>query len=448
MKSTTLKQAALGVALFLSGLTHAQDPKPFGREIKRNNEGFVPCAATEYLSSLQTGGKRISDAEFEQWLAPKVEAVRRQKSQKNSNQTVTLPVVVHVIHNGDELGTNENLSDERVLSQIQVLNEDFGRIQETPGYNEETPGVDTQIQFCLAQRDPDGNPTTGIEHIQMTRTSWNATAIETQLKPQTIWDPEKYINIWVCNFGGDLVGVGGYAFFPEASGLEGLDEAESTASGDGLTMYYKCFGSSAYAPEGEYISQIDMGRATTHEMGHFFGLRHIWGDGEDCSATDYCDDTPAALAMNTTCGYVDSCTLDDKPDMVENYMDYTPDACKSVFTENQNERMWATLNNALRRGTLITSDGCSAPTAGTNDNLLQGLNIYPNPVQDVLYIQSDITGVDGSYEIYTVTGQAIAAKNIRFEDGLNIDTWALSQGIYFVKLNRDGQTKTLKFIKQ
>ncbi|PZR23330.1 MAG: hypothetical protein DI539_03505 [Flavobacterium psychrophilum] len=152
--------------------------------------------------------------------------------------------------------------------------------------------------------------------------------------------------------------------------------------------------------------------------------------------------------MNISCQPIDSCPENDGFDMIENYMDYTPDECKSVFTLNQKERMWATLQNAQRRGTLITSDGCQAPTAGVDDNLLQGLNIYPNPAKDVLNITSEITGATGSYEIYNTLGQAIATGNVTFEKEQSIDISGLSQGIYIIKLNREGKTKTLKFIKE
>lgn len=449
MKTSTIKHLVTGTALTLCSLVFAQQPKTFGKASENQ------CSATQYEDYLKTAkGRELTTAQFENWLAPKVAELRaKNKLQKSGNTVVTLPVVVHVIHNGDAIGQDENIADEQVFSQITVLNNDFRRLLDTPGYVEGNAGTDIEIEFCLAQRDPDGNPTNGIDRVLKSKASWNMTTIETQLKPQTQWDPEKYINIWVCKFGGDLVSpmgeVGGYAFFPEGSGLEGLEGAESYAENDGVTMNYKCFGSTDYYPEGNYLLPgADKGRAAVHEMGHFFGLRHIWGDGNDCSATDYCNDTPAAVGMNISCLPVDSCLENEGFDMIENYMDYTPDECKSVFTQNQKERIWATIENAERRGTLLTSDACQAPTAGVNDNLLQGLNIYPNPAKDVLNITSDITGVAGSYEIYNTLGQAIAAKNITFEEGQSIDISGLSQGIYIIKLTREGKTKTLKFIKE
>ncbi|PZR09060.1 MAG: peptidase, partial [Flavobacterium psychrophilum] len=297
--NTIIRQTLLGTVLLITGFANAKQPKGFGKTFQD------PCSATQYDNYLKTAkGRTQTEAQFEQWLAPKIEELRSKKSrQKSGNNVVTLPVVVHVIHNGDAIGEDENIADDQVFSQITVLNNDFRRLSGTPGYVEGNAGTDMKIEFCLAQRDPEGNPTNGIDRVYRNKASWGMMAIETQLKPQTQWDPEKYINIWVCKFGGDLVSpvgeVGGYAFFPEGSGLEGLEGAESYAENDGVTMNYKCFGSSDYYPDGSYLLPgADKGRAAVHEMGHFFGLRHIWGDGEDCTATDYCDDTPAAITMN------------------------------------------------------------------------------------------------------------------------------------------------------
>ena len=181
-------------SLIFSGILYAQQPKGFGKNIERNENDFVPCASAEYLKQRQSLSGN--------WLAPKVAEARRKRRQKDGNQVVTLPVVVHVIHNGDAIGTDENISDAQILSQIQVLNEDFRRMEGTPGHNPNTPGVDTEIQFCLAQRDPNGNATNGIDRVEIDVPFWGMDAIEFSVKPETIWNPEKYINIWVCKFGG------------------------------------------------------------------------------------------------------------------------------------------------------------------------------------------------------------------------------------------------------
>jgi hypothetical protein len=443
MKKITLRQLAAAVLLCLTTVTLT------AQQTKR---AFVPCFSNEYNSHLHAKRSTTGDADFEKWLAPKIAAVQQQKNKQAAPQVVTLPVVVHIIHDGDDVGISENIPDERVLSQIQVLNEDFRRLQGTRGYVEGNAGTDTQIEFCLAQRDPNGQATNGITRHTMDRYSWNSMEdVDGIIKAETGWDPTKYINIWVCRFGGDLIQLGGYAYFPEASGLDGLDVdpgSISTAAIDGIVMSFKAFGSADTFPATTYFPESDLGRATTHEMGHFLGLRHIWGDEDSCEASDFCDDTPAVVGLHFDCTPMDSCPENEGVDMIENHMDYTPDACKSIYTEGQKARMWAVLQNSPRRISLLTSDACTPPVLGTGDNNFeQGLNIYPNPVKDMLTVSSGTTAM-AEYGIYTLLGQQVATGTIDLGTQATINTSALSKGIYILTISSNGKTKTLKFIKE
>ena len=365
MNNFTFKLLALGaLALSFQTITAQQHTKQpavvFGKNVQDSN-GFIPCASTEYETYLQKKYPQLNREGFENWIALKIEESKNRFTTKNINTIVTIPVVVHVIHNGDPVGTDENITDEQVLSQIEVLNQDFRRLADTPGFNTHPEGADTEIQFCLAQRDPGGSPTTGIEHINMGTPSWNSfEAIDYIMKAQTQWNPEHYLNIWICKMGGDMEGVGGYAYFPEASGLPGLEGSIGTAEIDGVVLAYYGTGSEDIYPA-TYAFGRDKGRSATHEIGHFFGLRHIWGDGVDCTATDYCDDTPPAANLNFNCFSYDSCEEDEFPDMIENYMDYTLDDCKNIFTNDQKARMWAVLDNSPRRMSLTTSNSCVFP---------------------------------------------------------------------------------------
>ena len=460
----TLK--AILLLLLCSTFSFAQqkgnsERKIFGKTVSsiNPNNGLIKCVSSEYEASLQEkNADRQSQQEFEQWLAPLIEAQKaKMQSQRNVNETqvvVTIPVVVHIIHSGQAVGSTRNISDARVLSQITVLNQDFRRMTGTPGFNSNAVGADTEIQFCMAQRTPAGLATNGIDRVNLGSTTWSETNVEGTLKPQTIWDPTKYFNIWVCQFGGDLNGVLGYAQFPSNSGLSGLSSNGGSANTDGLVIDWRCFGTATLAP-GSYFTDYDKGRTATHEIGHCFGLRHIWGDLGDrqsnslnCNGTDYCADTPTAGWENYDCNQVyDSCPSSAGNDMVENYMDYTNDICMNIFTQNQKTRMLTVLQNSPRRNSLLTSNACQSLST-SEFNLFNSIFIYPNPVNELLTISVENSiDLPSNYTIYNQLGQVIATKNILNNSDLSITTSSLSNGVYFIKVDKDNDSKTMKFLK-
>ena len=267
-----------------------------------------------------------------------------------------IPVVVHIIHNGEPIGTGANINYAQVVSQIEVLNEDFRRKAGTNGFNTHSSGVDTEIEFYLATKDPDGNILSepGVDRFNGRRASWPKGAIrnpiDVLIKPVTIWNPNEYFNIWTVNFGGFVSrNLLGYAQFPSNSNLRGLESDGGSAKTDGIVIGYKYFGSSEKGNFPDLIAPYDLGRTTTHEVGHWLGLRHIWGDG-NCIADDYCKDTPRSAAPNNTCTANISCK---SADMIENYMDYTPDGCMNIFTDDQKRRMQTVLQNSPRRKELV-----------------------------------------------------------------------------------------------
>ena len=280
-----------------------------------------------------------------------------EQTQSVATPVMRIPVVVHVVHNGEPVGTGPNISRAQVVSQIDVLNEDFRRSPGSRGFNDHPDGVDTEIEFYLAELDPDGVPLEepGIDRVDGGRAEWPKgllrNPIETRLKPVTFWDPSRYFNIWTVNFGGflsrDLLG---YAQFPSESGLAGLSADGGLAETDGIVVGYKYFGSSDKGNFPQLFPPFDLGRSTTHEVGHWLGLRHIWGDG-DCGVDDFCEDTPPAGGPNFGCPVeADSCGAIE---MVENYMDYSDDACMNVFTADQKQRMRTVLEVSPRRRELL-----------------------------------------------------------------------------------------------
>lgn len=364
MKKITL---ILSLLLCFSTVMVAQnksgDKTVFGKKINPGNitpSGHIRCASSEYEEYLRSQNPKMESREqFENWIAQKIKEQKDlQEVSSQSGGIIYIPVVVHVIHNGDAYGVDENITDEQVQSQLTVMTQDFRKLAGTPGENTNPVGADTQVEFVLAKVDPNGNPTNGINRINLCQASWSTTDINATVKPTTIWDPTQYMNMWSVNFtDGTLLG---YAQFPESS-LGGLSTAAQSANTDGVVAGYRFFGSSDLAT-GNFQAPFDKGRTMTHEVGHFLGLRHIWGDTATCPATnttadkDYVADTPAAAAANYNCPTgTNSCPSNPGNDMIENYMDYTDDACMNLFTVGQAARITTVMNNSPRRSTLKTS---------------------------------------------------------------------------------------------
>ncbi len=267
---------------------------------------------------------------------------------------VTIPVVFHIVHNGDPLGTGENLSDAQVLAQLDQLNQDFRKLNADAA---QVPAIfqglhaDTEVQFCLAQRKPDGTATNGINRIQRTTSSWSMNSIESSLKPSTIWNRNEYLNVWSVRFGGSSAGLLGYAQFPGGA-----------AATDGVVVVFSSVGSVASPnPAGGSYAR---GRTLTHEVGHWLNLRHIWGDAT--CGNDFVSDTPVHNTSNSGCPtYPHYSTCSGSPiEMTMNYMDYTNDVCMNMFTSGQKTRMQSVLAPGGARASLASSQGCNAPGGG------------------------------------------------------------------------------------
>jgi hypothetical protein len=343
MKSIVLN--LLTVSFFMcSCILFSQEKKSTQRTSQPSPNGIIRCLSDEYNAELlKKHPNMMGSPAFEKKLQNIIKDRKTSKLQSINGVTlVRIPVVVHVIHNGTAMGTGANISDAQVLSQIQVLNEDYRRILNTNGYNTHDDGADTNIEFFLAKESPDGCTTTGIERYDLSNisTTWSSDTngnIELTLKPMTIWDSSKYLNMWTVTFdpvsNSDLLGY--------AQGPGGPSET------DGVVMGYQYFGSND-APGVTIPGDYNLGRTTTHEVGHFLGLFHTFQSG--CADGDFCDDTPATAQENYGCPIdQDSCPVgngDGVFDMVENYMDYTDDSCMNIFTIDQSARMDGVLSGA------------------------------------------------------------------------------------------------------
>jgi PKD repeat protein len=315
--------------------------------------------------------------DFEGAIQQKIEEIRAMKAAgRTTASVISLPIIVHIIHNGEAVGTGTNLSAAQVQSQIEVLNEDFRKMLGTPGGASSNPiAADIEIEFCLSQLDNNGAPMAepGIHRQQGQLSAWTRDEIESQLKPNTIWNPSSFYNIWTVKFAPADANLIGYAQFPDQTGLSGIPETStpSAALTDGVVIRYQSFGSVDKGTFPVMVAPYNKGRTLTHETGHWLGLRHIWGDGP--CADDFVSDTPTAQSASSGCNVGRfSCS---NTNMVENYMDYSDDACMNIFTEGQKTRMLAAVAASPRRKALA-EQGCPStvtevPTASfTTDKLV------------------------------------------------------------------------------
>ena len=383
---------------------------------------------------------------FEQWMEERM----RLNPIGSARNLLQIPVIVHIIHRGETIGSGRNLSQEQVLSQLEVLNEDFQRLPNTNGYNEHPASAAIGISFCPAQQDENGTllEEAGIHRYEGNRIQWTVEEVELELKAQTYWNPDRYFNIWVVDLAENEEGtILGYAQFPEASGLSGIDTDTGPRQTDGVVIDYQYFGSVEKGNFSGLKAPFNLGRVATHETGHWLGLRHIWGDG-NCGADDYCEDTPPSNGPNYDCDRSHfSCGSED---MVENYMDYTEDACLNVFTNDQKSRMLTVLNNSPRRQRLLESDACLVPS--TTNLATTDLKLVPNPtIGNVTMNLQDNGDNDQTLEftirITNINGQLLLETTTLFGEVLEIDLTNYAPGIYLVNVSRADFSKSWKLAK-
>lgn len=289
---------------------------------------------------------------------------------------LTIPVIVHVIYNTSN--PQENISSAQVQSQIDVLNEDFRRLNgDVGGVPSEFSAADIEIEFTLSQ----------VTRTASSRSSWgtnDAMKRSSQGGVDPI-DPANNLNMWVCNIGG---GILGYVQFPGGN-----------PATDGVVVSPQYFGSSDKGSGFFLSAPFDKGRTTTHEVGHYLNLRHIWGDG-GCSVDDFVQDTPVAGGPNYGCPNYPSRSCSNNggfsSDQFMNYMDYVDDACMFMFSEGQKVRMDAIFApGGPREGLGTVSGGCELPApaglaaSGITDN---GFTLTWNAVAGAISYDVNIDG--------------------------------------------------------
>jgi hypothetical protein len=385
---------------------------------------------------------QIIDDEIEAFTA---QYTSLQANSKKTRATVyRIPIVVHVIHNGESVGSGANISVAQITSQIAVLNKDY-RLKNTDslptshafwGYTD-----DCEIEFCLATMSPQGTPTSGIDRFDYNQADYDYNDIESIIKPNTIWDRTKYLNIWVVTLGGTASSLLGYATPP----------ASASTDNDGVVIRTTSFGTS-----GNVANPYHKGRTATHEIGHYLNLKHIWGDdGSACTGTDNVSDTPNQADENYGCPSFPnvSCSNGPNGEMYMNYMDYVDDMCMKMFTTGQKTRMRAVLTSGGARSSLTSSTGCNWPVGLQERNEGSILSIFPNPSSNHFYIKNSIDfSADFSIEVYNALGQNMSSQISMSKQAnhlIAVKADGLPNGTYFVTIqsNSKQSTKSLTIIK-
>ena len=390
----------------------------------KSANSVIKCYTVEIVNEF----KRLhpnaeTDAQFESWLNKKIQL---RKTERPLAGNYIIPIIFHIISDGDAVGTAPNLSAAQINQQMLQLNKDFANKSNSP-YSVAT---DAKIQFVLAKNDTLGNPLPepGIDRVNRSAknwldysaSGWRASYVSDTVKPASIWQPGRYYNVWlvprITNEKNELLG---FATFPVSTTLQGLfsGETDSTA---GVVIQTGTIGS-AFSPYNCGAS-YGLGKTLTHESGHFFGLRHIWGDA-DCG-NDYCDDTPVHFKSNSgilTHPKSNSCGTPDE--MFENYMDYTDDIQLNTFTKNQVDRMQTVMVNSPRRTTLATSTVGSTTVTASNKisfNNCSGAitilengtnNAYPRYRDLPLTINTEDQATGNATITLAITGTAISGKD-------------------------------------
>lgn len=377
---------------------------------------------------------------------------------QGEDSILRVPVVVHIVYRDQ----TENIDDSLVYNQIDVLNEDYRRMNADTSLTRQEfmPFAgDAGIEFYLAEVDPDGNPTTGIIKKSSTAASFitfdfqNFTYSMDVVKYDSAggsnaWPVDQYLNIWVCDLSMPIIGDAllGFAYPPVGAPNWPAGSTPVDANADGVVIHYKVMGRNNPNAIGA-LAGASRGRTVTHEVGHYLGLRHIWGDG-DCTLDDGISDTPDADSdAGFICDYSkNTCaeTSIEYPDMIENYMDYAADDCQNLFTHEQINLIRSSLMN-LRSGLLIEQ------VAGIKNNEYANnidFDLYPSPASQFVNIRISNTyyAKNIQIELLDILGHKINSYPITNKNNLvQFPLENVLAGIYYVRLiNTNGNQSSIQ----
>ncbi len=404
--------------------------------IKINAQTIEKCATDYFAKKSRLENPQYLNAEIalENRIA---EFLKNNKFSKQTSSVFTIPVVVHIIHSGEAIGTGSNISDAQIYSQLNVLNNDFRKRNSDSLLSSHPFSIktaDCEIEFCLANQDPYGNSTNGIIRFNGIKSFWEVDSFNKIIKPKTIWNPHDYLNIWVVNFGGTSASILGYGSLP-------VSISDST---DGLVVRHQAFGTIGTAGTGSFSSN-NKGRTATHEIGHYFNLRHVWGSGP--CGDDFVADTEPAETSNSGCPTFpqrpnNSCGCGSNGEMYMNFMDYTNDNCMVMFTQGQKARMNAVLS--LERSSLLLSKGCT-PVTSIAKIMQNKLTLFPNPAVDYINIQAEKNTIL-KVIIFNIWGKKVLEMNAAeiANSGNSIDIKNLPEGNYYLQIATNWEVQNHK----
>ena len=396
------------------------------------------------------------DATFEE------AALRAREGGTDDRSVFEISVVVHVVWKT----ADENLADSIIEDQIRILNEDFNRLNADsvdlrPVFQPHAGSAGIRFKIAKIVR----KQTTKNFSVNLLSGQLLSELKSDALGGSNGWDPQQYLNIWVCNIrpstflGIPLAQILGFAFPPNGLAHWPAGASAPTPQEDGVVVDYRVFGSNnpnGLAVPGGTGNLTVRGRTPTHEVGHYLGLRHIWGDGgsllsstNDCKQSDGVDDTPFAASQanfdcnksKNTCTQVDAFYGSDVPDMIENFMDYAKEDCMNTFTKGQVAIMRSVLSGP--RSGLVGSVSVKHPTQ------VGSLTLMPNPSKGLVRVQ--LPNVDGKtvhLNVFDTNGRLVYEEpnlaKVEPTGSFDLDLGRLAKGLYWVQVRTEQNIWTKK----
>jgi Pregnancy-associated plasma protein-A/Secretion system C-terminal sorting domain len=400
------------------------------------SNGQMQCRSAEYRDALLIHtpwvAERITNIELftKNYIRDRNISVNGNAAQAQSPGPIVISVVVHVLYHN----AAENISDDQIRSQLEVLNNDYNRLNadtvKTPSIFKPFAG-NAGIRFELAKVDPSGFTSSGIVRKYSNVLAYG---LDDQLKSTATggddaWSSDNYLNIWVVNMSAGVLGYSSVVGGPKEK--------------DGVVVQFNAFG-----VNGSAAAPFNKGRTATHEIGHWLNLIHTWGDA-DCG-DDQVADTPPQKGPNRGCPSSINITCGQGPygDMFMNYMDFSDDGCMNLFTNGQVQRMLALFapggfRNAILSSNALVGSGIPDSTSQTLATTKSGMSIYPNPAAGSITIQfHGVSKLGSDLEFFNEMGQRVQSNTLN-QQTQQVDVSSLRPGIYYIR-STSGIAKLIK----